>query len=145
MADDIIVSERVAALIQWANEKGQDEIRSMICNRLVMLKEECAANHGMPDSDGFRWDDALEPNEGNEQWKHGGDCNMCRRLDYCKTQCRANRLLKQFSTRFLFDAYLHEHPEEVAKEAANGLTPEQLIERLGADGSEVVEHVEPVS
>lgn len=27
----------------------------------------------------------------NDQWKRGGICSMCRRRDYCKTQCRANR------------------------------------------------------
>jgi len=28
----------------------------------------------------------------SDQWKRGGLCAMCRRKDYCKTQCRANRL-----------------------------------------------------
>ena len=28
----------------------------------------------------------------NDQWKRGGWCNMCRRKDYCKTQCRANKM-----------------------------------------------------
>ena len=27
----------------------------------------------------------------NDQWKRGGICAMCRRKDYCKTQCSANR------------------------------------------------------
>ena len=27
----------------------------------------------------------------SDQWKRGGICAMCRRRDYCKTQCRANR------------------------------------------------------
>lgn len=27
----------------------------------------------------------------NDQWKRGGICQLCRRKDYCKTQCRANR------------------------------------------------------
>ena len=27
----------------------------------------------------------------NDQWKRGGICAMCRRRDYCKTHCRANR------------------------------------------------------
>lgn len=28
----------------------------------------------------------------NDQWKRGGLCAMCRRKDYCKTRCRANRV-----------------------------------------------------
>ena len=28
----------------------------------------------------------------SDQWKRGGLCGMCRRKDYCKTQCRANRV-----------------------------------------------------
>lgn len=28
----------------------------------------------------------------NDQWKRGGWCQMCRRKDYCKTQCRANKI-----------------------------------------------------
>lgn len=29
--------------------------------------------------------------ESNEQWKVGGDCRKCRRRNYCKKVCRANR------------------------------------------------------
>lgn len=25
--------------------------------------------------------------ERDEQWKHGGDCNSCRRKNYCSTPC----------------------------------------------------------
>lgn len=25
--------------------------------------------------------------ETNEQWKHGGNCNLCRRNNYCSTPC----------------------------------------------------------
>lgn len=28
----------------------------------------------------------------SDQWKRGGLCVMCRRKNYCKTQCRANKL-----------------------------------------------------
>lgn len=28
----------------------------------------------------------------SDQWKRGGICAMCRRKDYCKTQCRANKM-----------------------------------------------------
>ena len=27
----------------------------------------------------------------NDQWKRGGICAMCRRKDYCKKQCSANK------------------------------------------------------
>lgn len=26
-----------------------------------------------------------------EQWKESGDCSICRRRDYCKTQCKAHK------------------------------------------------------
>lgn len=29
--------------------------------------------------------------ENNEQWKDLGDCDKCRRKDYCGTQCKANK------------------------------------------------------
>lgn len=29
--------------------------------------------------------------EHSDQWKRGGICAVCRRKEYCKTQCRANR------------------------------------------------------
>lgn len=27
----------------------------------------------------------------NDQWKSGGQCSHCRRTNYCKTQCSANK------------------------------------------------------
>ena len=143
MAETILVTEQMGRFIEWANGKGQDEITRLVRERLAMLKEECDAKNGMEDTDGFKWDNAMEPNDGNDQWKHGGDCNMCRKAKYCGTQCRANKLLKKVTTPFLYECYLKEHPEEVAKEAANGLTPDQLISQLGAE--EAVENVLPVS
>ena len=127
MKNEIQVTEKMASLIDWANEKGQDEIRRLIRERLLMLKEECALNGGHADSDGHKWDDALEPNDGNDQWKHGGDCNLCRKVGYCKTQCRANKLLKAISTKFLYECYLNKNPEEMVK----SVTPDQLVEQLG--------------
>ena len=120
----------MAAFIDWANEKGQDEVRRLIRDRLAMLKEECSKTGNHKDSDGFKWDDALEPNDDVDQWKHGGDCNLCRRLNYCKTKCRPNRLLKEITTPFLYQAYIEEHPEVAAAEAGN-ITPEQLVQQLG--------------
>lgn len=36
----------------------------------------------------------------SEQWKLEGDCSLCRRKDYCKTDCKAhkeyiNKIIKQ--------------------------------------------------
>lgn len=130
MNNDIQVTKKVADFVQWAYDKGQDEVRRIIRERLAMLKEECAKTANHTDSDGFKWDDALEPNDGNDQWKYGGDCNLCRKLPYCKTQCRANRLLKQITTPTLYELYLQEHPEAAAAEAAS-ITPDQMMKQLG--------------
>lgn len=27
----------------------------------------------------------------NEQWKSGGQCSICKRKNYCKKQCKANK------------------------------------------------------
>jgi len=129
------VTEKMNAFIQWAASKGQDEIMRMINERLMMLKEECRLNHGMHDSQGFVWNDLLEPSDEPEQWKHGGDCNKCRRLSYCLKKCRANKLLKKITTPFLYEQYLADSPEAAAQEVA-GMTPEQLLEQFGIeDGS----------
>ncbi len=29
--------------------------------------------------------------EEQEQWKHGGDCSVCRRAAYCHSKCRARK------------------------------------------------------
>lgn len=130
MNDEIQVTEKMAAFIAWANEKGEEEIRDLIRDRLYMLKEECSKTANHVDSDGYKWDDALEPNDGSDQWKHGGDCNLCRKYKYCGTQCRANRLLKKITTPTLYEIYLKERHEVAAAEASN-ITPEQMMQQLG--------------
>lgn len=35
----------------------------------------------------------------DDQWESGGQCSHCRRTNYCKTQCRANRMAIQAMTR----------------------------------------------
>lgn len=30
-------------------------------------------------------------NEGTDQWKSGGNCNVCRRASYCKTRCSEHK------------------------------------------------------
>lgn len=128
----IQVTEQMGAFIGWANAKGQDEIMQMVSERLAKLKEFDKECPHMTDPDGFRWDDALEPNENVDQWKHGGDCNKCRKVNYCLTKCRANKLLKRITTPFLYQAYLEEHPEAAAKEAKKSITPEDVLKMVNA-------------
>lgn len=137
MAEKTIqVTEKVGKFVEWANNKGQDEIMKMVRDRLLMLKEECELKNGAPDSDGLKWDDAMEPNDGNDQWKHGGDCNLCRKLKYCNTQCRPNKLLKKVTTPFLYECYLQEHPEEVAEEAAKSISPEDMMKMVNSNAAQ---------
>lgn len=128
----IQVTEQMGDFIGWANAKGQDEIMQMVSERLAKLKEFDRECPHMTDPDGFRWDDALEPNENVDQWKHGGDCNKCRKVNYCLTKCRANKLLKRITTPFLYQAYLEEHPEAAAKEAKKSITPEDVLKMVNA-------------
>lgn len=127
------VTPKMAGFIQWATEKGQDEITRLVRERLAMLKEECAKNGGMRDSDGFVWNDLLEPSGNPEQWKRGGDCNLCRRQPYCLKQCRANRLLKAITTPFLYELYMNDNPDAAMSEAAKVLTPEMLLKQVGIE------------
>lgn len=30
-------------------------------------------------------------NEGSEQWKEGGNCNVCRRAGYCRKRCSEHK------------------------------------------------------
>lgn len=128
----IQVTEQMGDFIGWANAKGQDEIMQMVSERLAKLKEFDKECPHQTDLDGFRWDDALEPNENVDQWKHGGDCNKCRKVNYCLTKCRANKLLKRITTPFLYQAYLEEHPEAAAKEAKKSITPEDVLKMVNA-------------
>ena len=132
------VTETMADFIQWANDKGQEEIMKMVNDRILELKEFGKHYpHGQVDHDGFKWDDALEPNNGVEQWKYGGDCNKCRKVKYCLTKCRPNKLLKQITTPFLYQKYLEEHPEAAAKEVSKSITPEDVLKMVGADEQNV--------
>jgi len=127
------VTEKMGKFVAWAAAKGQDEITRLVRERLAMMKEECARNNGMKDSDGFVWNDLLEPSGNPEQWKRGGDCNMCRRQPYCLKQCRANRLLKAIATPFLYGLYMNDNPDAVMSEAAKVLTPEMLLKQVGIE------------
>lgn len=39
--------------------------------------------------------------DGNDQWKHGGNCNHCRRAKYCKKECSAHKRFMQYVVRQL--------------------------------------------
>lgn len=59
--------------------------------------------------------------EKQDQWKQGGDCNLCRRAPYCHNKCKAhqekqNKELSEIATKVFTDAYervvapnLHKH------------------------------------
>lgn len=128
--DTITVSEWMAEFIDWAMNKGEDETRQMIREHLAEIKKEYETSKGSRIDSGFKWDKALEPNDGADQWKHGGDCNLCRKIDYCATKCRANKLLKKITTPFLYQKYLEENPDAAAKRVA-GMDPESLMKQLG--------------
>lgn len=133
MADMTVqVTESMGDFIKWASEKGKEQVMDMIRERLLKLKEFDANNPHMKDENGFVWDQALDPNDGDNQWKHGGDCNKCRKVGYCLTKCRANKLLKNITTPFLYQCYLDEHPEIAAKEMHNRITPEDFVKMVGA-------------
>lgn len=127
----IQVTEQMADFIGWANTKGQDEIRKMVREYLAEIKEKNETSGESRIDDGFKWDDALEPNDGVDQWKHGGDCNLCRKIKFCGTKCRANRLLKKITTPFLYQKYLEDNPEAVVKNQ-QAINPEELAKQLGA-------------
>ena len=126
----ITVVDWVADFIKWAEEKGQDALRSMVRSYLLEIKAQNEVSQESRIDEGFKWDDSLEPNDGSDQWKHGGDCNLCRRENYCGRQCRANKLLKKLSTPFLYQQYLNENPEAAAKNP-KAFPTEQIMKENG--------------
>jgi len=130
MAETIKVAEWMAEFIDWTNKKEPEEVRKLIRDHLAEIKEQYEKSKESRIDEGFKWDNALEPNDGNDQWKHGGDCTMCRKNKYCGTQCRANKLLKRVATPFLYQLYLTENPDAAAKKLA-GTDPETLLKQVG--------------
>jgi len=128
--NEIQVSEQMAEFIKWAYDKGESEVRKMVRDHLAEMKAHAEATGNTHKKGEEGWDDALEPNDGNDQWKHGGDCNLCRKVQYCKKKCRANKLLKRVTTPLLYQAYLDDVPEAAAKHAA-GFDNEKLMKQLG--------------
>ena len=126
----IQVTEQMAAFIGWANTKGQDEIRKMVRDYLAEIKEQNETSGESRVDEGFKWDNALEPNDNLNQWEHGGDCNLCRKASFCGRKCRANRLLKKIITPFLYQKYLDENPDAAAL-GVKSMDPETLMKQLG--------------
>lgn len=102
----------------------------MIREKLAEIKEQNETSGESHVDEGFKWDEALEPNDGVDQWKHGGDCNLCRKVNFCGTKCRANKLLKKITTPFLYQKYLDENPEAAARNVA-AIDPRELAKQLG--------------
>ena len=124
------VSEWMAEFIGWVNTKGEDEVRKLVREKLAEIKAQNEVSKDSHVDEGFKWDNALEPNDDVDQWKHGGDCNLCRKVKYCTRKCRPNRLLKKIMTPYLYRMYLTENPEAIAKNP-NGLTTEELMKMAG--------------
>ena len=124
------VTEPMAAFIGWVNAQGEDDIRKIIREHLAEIKKQNEVSKESHVDEGFKWDDALEPNDGVDQWKHGGDCNLCRKCKFCGSKCRANKLLKKITTPFLYQMYLDENPDAAARNVAN-MDPHALAEQLG--------------
>lgn len=130
MSEKIEVTEKMAKFIDWVYELGEEEVRKRIRERLVTLRD---MPKNTKDKDGFFWDVRLEPNDGSNQYRYGGDCNLCKRKEYCATQCGANKKLKEITTPMLYQMYLDENPEAAATETAERITPEDLLKMVGAD------------
>lgn len=130
MEQTVQVTEKMGSFIEWAYNLGEEEVRKRVREKIIELRD-------MPkntrDKDGFSWDERLEPNDGIDQYKHGGDCNLCKRLKYCLTKCGANKALKKITTPYLYQLYLDENPEAAAGEAAKSITPDDLLKMVGAE------------
>lgn len=136
MEKTIQVTEEMAAFIKWAEEKGLEEVRRILREKLQALKEHDEKAHGTKDEDGFVWDPQLEENDRNDQYHKGGDCNKCKRAKYCSTQCRPNRVLKAISTPILYQVYLSEHPELIAKGIAHSVKAEDVAQMVESESPE---------
>lgn len=68
--------------------------------------------------------ETLQESSLDDQWKSGGRCSHCRRTNYCKTQCSANK-------RAIQEVYI--------KKMRNKLGLEQIREAIKELGGEVKE------
>ena len=130
MEQTLTVTEWMADFIAWAGTKTEEELRALVRERLEEIKKQNETSQESHIDEGYKWDKALEPNDGVDQWKHGGDCTLCRKASYCLTKCRANKLLKKITTPFLYNLYITEVPEAAAKQVA-GMNPKELLKTVG--------------
>ena len=142
MAEETLtLNDQMFGFFQWMLELGEEKTMEMIRGKIRELEEFDSQHPGLATPDGYRWDPLLAMNDGPDQWHYGGDCNLCRKVKYCKTKCRANRLLKAVVTPFLYEQYLEASPDALAKEvtkAAKNMTPEQLLEMAGVEPNDDV-------
>lgn len=133
MSETIEVTEKMGKLIDWVNGLGEEETRRRIRKKICELRD---MPKNTQDKDGFFWDIRLEPNDGSDQYRHGGDCNLCKRKEYCGTQCGANKALKKITTSLLYQMYMDENPEAAAEEAAKRITPQDVLNMVGDKDAE---------
>lgn len=126
------VPEWMADFIGWAEAKGQDSVRAMVREYVNKLRKENDVSQESRITEGFKWDPVLEPNDDVDQWKHGGDCNLCRKIGYCMTKCRANKTLQRITTPFLYQQYLEENPDAAAKRKIEGIDPQTILNMVNA-------------
>lgn len=126
---------QIPDFMSWALNIGEEKFREMVREHLAEMKEasEAVKNAENAKKNGIWWDDIITQNDDRTQWKQGGDCNLCGKREYCKTQCRANKTLKKASSAFLYRKYLEEYPEAQALIAAKKLTPAQLLKMMGIE------------
>ncbi len=139
MSDQITVTEKMSKFIDWCYALGEEDVRRRVREKIVELRN---MPQNMRDKNGFFWDIRLEPNDEEDQYRHGGDCNLCRRKDYCKTQCGANKALKKITTPTLYQMYLDENEDAAAEQAAETLgrmTPEDILNMAGINPAKAVE------
>ena len=135
-----VKGERMAEFVKWVFSLGEDKLRSLVREKLEEISK---IPKNVRDKNGFFWDDRMTPNDNGDQYKQGGDCNLCKRKEYCGSQCPCNKLLKRVTMPFLYQLYLDENPEAAVREAAARLTPEQLLEMVGAENAQT--YYEPLS
>lgn len=134
MSETIEVTEKMAKLIDWLNGLGEEETRRRIREKICELRD---MPKNTQDKDGFFWDIRLEPNDNPDQYRYGGDCNLCKRKSYCATQCGANKALKKITTSLLYQMYVDEHPEAAAEEASKRIAPEDVLKMVGDKDAEL--------
>ena len=131
MEHTITVTEWMAEFLEWlAKNNTPEELRQKVRDHLAEIKQQWETSKDSHIDLGYKWDPALEPNDGDDQWKRGGDCTLCRKVGYCLKKCRPNKLMKKITTPFLYNMYITEVPEAAAKQVA-GMDPETLMKQLG--------------